>query len=74
MCSSTNKNAEIFWAHVKHQKKYQKVSEDIRRKLYDCIINHHCIIPCHNVNDTLIIQDCDNLLVKISVPKLLRNS
>ena len=32
LCSSTNKNAEIYWSHVKHRKKYEKVSEPIKRK------------------------------------------
>ena len=56
---------------MKHRKKYQKVSEPIRRKLYDWIINHHCIIPSPSMDDTLLIQNRNNPLEKIRVPKLL---
>ena len=73
LCSSKNKNAQILWAHVKKREKYQKVSEPIRRKLYDWIINHHSIIPSPSMNDTLLIQNRNNPLEKIRVPKLLRN-
>ena len=37
---STNKDGEILWAHVENRKKYQKVLEKFRRKIYDWIINH----------------------------------
>ena len=72
LCNPKNQDGKILWAHVKHRKKYQKVSEPIRRKLYDWIINHQCIIPSPCMNDTLLIQNRDNPLEKIRVPKLLR--
>ena len=73
LCNSKNKDVEILWSHVKHREKYQKVSEAIRRKLYDWIINHQCIFPSPSMNDTLLIQNRDNPLEKIRVPKLLRS-
>ena len=58
---------------TRDREKYQKVSEPIRRKLYDWIINHQCIFPSPSMNDTLLIQNRDNPLEKIRVPKLLRS-
>ena len=57
--------------YVRHPKKYQKLSEYIRRNTYDWIIKYQYITPSPNINNTLIIHDQDNLSEIIHIPKLL---
>jgi hypothetical protein len=67
----------VSWSRVKARKGYTKVSQELRKQLYEWVLDHPHVVNSPISNDTIIIKDNNNektrvgkLLLQISIREL----